>query len=128
MDRGAEVVIVVAGSGDIRWVRESADPVAARAKVRRAVRRLVEDLQDVCAVWPTVPEQGGAGERSTARVINEELGVAATDPQFRAPSWADRAATHPGWFIGDGVHLSPTGEAALQETLLTAARRCVEGR
>jgi hypothetical protein len=76
VDRGAQVVIVVAGSGDIRWVRESSDPVAARRQVRRAVRLLLRDLQDQCVVWPTVPQHGGAGERSTARVINEELDAA----------------------------------------------------
>ena len=92
------------------------------------MRLLLADLEGVCAVWPTVPLSGGAGERSTARVMNEELDAAdeASD-QVRSPNWAAQAAAHPGWFIEDGVHLSPAGEAALQASLLTAARRCVAG-
>ena len=127
VDRGAQVVVVVAGSGDIRWVRESADPVEARRQVRRAVRLLFRDLQDQCVVWPTVPEKGNAGERSTARVMNEELDAADdASADVRSPAWAAQAAGHPGWFIADGVHLSLAGEAAFQRVLLTAARRCVE--
>jgi len=125
LDRSAQVLIVVSGSGDIRFVRESADPVAARAQVRRSVRLLIRDLQGVCAVWPTVPVKGNAGERRTARVMNQELD-AAEGPQLRSPDWDDLAATHPGWFIADGVHLSRPGEAALQRTLLNAAHRCVD--
>ncbi len=128
VDRGAQVVIVVAGSGDIRWVRESPDPVAARRQVRRAVRLLLADLEEQCVVWPTVPERGGAGERSTARVINEELrAAAAASAQVRAPDTASRSTSHPEWFIADGVHLSRAGEAAFQRFILAAARRCVEG-
>ncbi len=126
VERGAEVVIVVAGSGDVRWVRESPDPVAARRQVRRAVRLLLRDLDEQCVVWPTYPRVGGAGERSTAEVINEELHAAdGASTQVRSPEWAAAASSHPQWFIGDGVHLSPSGEAAFQRTLLIAARRCV---
>jgi hypothetical protein len=124
--RGARVLIVSAGSGDVRWVREHADPVAARRAVRRAVRNLVADLEGRCVVWPTLHPSGGAGERLTARVFNEELDAAdAASTSVRSPDWAELAGGHPGWFVGDGVHFSLTGEAAFQRTLLAAARRCV---
>jgi hypothetical protein len=126
LDRGARVLIVVAGSGSVRDVRESADPPAARQAMVRAIRRLLSDAGDACVVWPTLPLTGGAGERQTARVLNRELNDAeAGDPDVRVPDWATLASGHPGWFIGDGVHLSPSGEAAFQRTLLGAARRCV---
>src|SRR3954454_15294074 len=41
LDQGAEVVIVSAGSGDVREVRESEDPVAARAFLRRSIHHLL---------------------------------------------------------------------------------------
>jgi hypothetical protein len=59
-------------------------------------------------------------------VINEELDAAsAASPTVRSPQCATLAAGHPGWFIADGVHLSPSGEAAFQHVLVHAARRCV---
>jgi hypothetical protein len=128
LDRGTRVLVVSAGSGDVRVVRESADPVAARQAMVRAVRNLLEDVSGICVVWPTFHPVGGAGERQTARVLNRELSDAeAGDPDVRVPDWATLASGHPGWFIGDGVHLSPSGEAAFQRTLLGAARRCVAG-
>ncbi len=128
VERGAQVVIVSGGSGDVRWVRESGDPVAARRAVRRAVRNLIADLDDQCVVWPTLHPSGGAGERLTAAVLNDELDAAdAAAIDVRSPDWADLASDHPGWFIGDSVHFSPAGEAAFQRTLLAAARRCVAG-
>ena len=127
LDRGAQVLIVVAGSGDVREVRESADPRAARQAMVRAIGNLLADVSDVCVVWPTLHVTGGAGERQTARVLNRELDEAeAADPDVRSPDWATLAASHPGWFIADGVHLSRTGEAAYQRTLIGAARRCVD--
>jgi hypothetical protein len=126
LDRGAQVLIVVAGSGDVRVVRESADPVAARQAMVRAVRNLLEDVADACVVWPTLRPAGGAGERQTARVLNRELRAAdEADIQVRVPDWAELSAGRSSWFIGDGVHLSLRGEAAFQRTLLAAARRCV---
>lgn len=128
VDRGAQVVIVSAGSGDVRWVRESADPRAARRAVRRAVRLLLADLEPQCVVWPTIPVVGGAGERRTAHVLNRELRAAAeASGDVRSPGWAAAAPSHPQRFTDDGVHLSPAGEAAFQQTLLHAARRCVAG-
>ena len=97
VERGAEVVIVVAGSGDVRWVRESPDPVAARRQVRRAVRLLLRDLDEQCVVWPTYPRVGGAGERSTAEVINEELHAAdGASTQVRSPDVGRGGALTPG--------------------------------
>jgi lysophospholipase L1-like esterase len=126
-DRGAEVVIVVAGSGNVRQVRESPEPRAARQAMVRSIRNLLADLGDACVVWPTLHLTGGAGERQTARALNRELSDAEEgDPDVRSPDWATLAASHPGWFIGDGVHLSPRGEAAFQQILLGAADRCVE--
>ena len=122
--RGAEVVVVSAGSGDVRWVREQDDPVAARQASRRAAARLLASLEEVCVVWPTVPLTGGAGERRTAAGLNAVLRSAA-GPGVRVPEWAAAATEHPGWFIGDRVHLSRSGEAAFQRVLLTAVRRCV---
>lgn len=124
LDRGAEVVIVSAGSGDVRAVRESQDPVAARRAMLRAVRNLLADVADVCVVWPTFPEVGGAGERQTVRLLNRELLDHRSDT-VRVPDWGELAADRPDWFIRDGVHLSRSGEAALQRTLLAAARRCL---
>lgn len=125
LDRGAQVLIVVAGSGNVREVRESADPQAARQAMVRSIHNLLDDVSDVCVVWPTLHLAGGAGERQTARVLNREL-EEARSAQVRVPGWAALAASHPGWFIGDGVHLSPSGEAAFQRTVVGAARRCVE--
>ena len=128
VDLGAEVVIVSAGSGDVRWVRESADPVAARQAVRRSIRLFLRDVEDQCVIWPTMPVVGRAGERRTARAVNDELTTAdAASTTVRSPDWAGLAPQHPGWFIADGVHLSRPGEAAFQHTLLAAARRCVVG-
>ena len=128
VDLGAEVVIVSAGSGDVRWVRESADPDAARQAVRRSIRLFLRDVEDQCVVWPTMPVVGRAGERRTALAVNDELTTAdAESTAVRSPDWAGLAPQHPGWFIADGVHLSRPGEAAFQHTLLTAARRCVAG-
>jgi hypothetical protein len=108
----------------VRAVRESSDPVAARQAMVHAVRHLLDDTSGVCVVWPTIPETGGAGERRTARVLDDELLEHRSDT-VRVPDWAALADDHPGWFIADGVHLSRRGEAALQQTLLAAARRCV---
>ncbi len=128
VDLGAEVVMVSAGSGDVRWVRESADPVAARQAVRRSIRLLLSDVEEQCVIWPTMPVVGGAGERRTARAVNDELTTAdAESTTVRSPNWAGLAPHHPGWFIADGVHLSRRGEAAFQHTLLSAVRRCVAG-
>jgi hypothetical protein len=128
VDRGAEVVILSAGSGDVRWVRESDDPAAARQVVRRSIRLVLRDLQDLCVVWPTMRVAGGTGERRTVRAVNDELDTAdAASTAVRSPDWAALARRHPGWFIADGVHLSRSGEAAFQRTLLAATGRCVAG-
>lgn len=128
VDRSAEVVVLVTGAGDIRWVRESGDRTAARQAVRRSVRGTIADLADRCIVWPTVPEAGAPVDRMTARAVNQELDAAdAASVDVRSPDWADLAANHREWFLADGVHLSPQGEAALQHRLLTAARACVAG-
>ena len=128
VDLGAQVVIVSAGSGDVRWVRESADPRTARLAVRRAVRLLLAALEPQCVVWPTIPAAGGGGDRRTAQVLNQELRAAdEASGDVRSPDWATTARAHPERFTADGVHLSRAGEAALQRTLLHAARRCVAG-
>ncbi len=123
---GADVVIVSAGAGDVRAVRESPDPPQAREAVARAVAVLLRDLQDVCVVWPTFAATGDAGERRTASVINTALRDAAADRStLRVPGWSRAAVAHPGWFVADHVHLSALGEAAYQSALLTAAHRCL---
>lgn len=128
VDRGAQVLILVSGAGDIRWVRESTDRAAARQAVRLSIRGTSNDLAHRCVVWPTVPEAGAPVDRVTAQAMNQELDEAdAASVDIRSPDWAAEAATHPEWFIADGVHLSLRGEAALQYRLLTAARACVAG-
>lgn len=127
-DRGAQVLIVVAGAGDIRWVREHADPTRARAAVRRSIRGLLADHADRCVVWPTYRVHGIPKDRVTAQAINRELDAAdAASVDVRSPGWAWDAARHPRWFTDDGVHLSRSGEAAFQYRLLTAARACIAG-
>jgi hypothetical protein len=123
-DRGAQVVIISAGSGDVRWVRESADRVAARQVVRGSIRRLAGELAVRCVVWPTLRVAGGPGDRATVRVVNEELRAAASAGRLRSPDWATLGGRHPEWFKGDGVHLTLAGEAAFQRQLLAAAGRC----
>ena len=128
LDRGAEVLILVTGSGDIRWVRESPDPTTAREAVRRSIRGTIVDLADRCVVWPTVPVVGIPRDRVTAQAVNHELDAAdAGSVYVRSPDWGAEAVRHPEWFIDDGVHLSRSGEAAFQYRLLTAARACVAG-
>ena len=128
LERGAQVVVIVSGAGDIRWVRESPERATARQAVRRSVRGTIADLAHRCVVWPTVPEAGSPGDRVTAQAMNQELDAAdAASVDVRSPDWGAQAAIHPEWFIDDGVHLSPSGEAAFQFRILIAARACVAG-
>jgi hypothetical protein len=96
--------------------------------MKQAIHRFLDDVSEICVVWPTIPVVGNEGERQTARVLNRELDAAdAADVEVRSPDWATTAASHREWFIGDGVHLSGAGERAFQRTLLDAAQRCVGG-
>jgi lysophospholipase L1-like esterase len=125
---GAAVVIVSAGSGDVRAVRESADPGETRAAVPHAVEVLLHDLESVCVVWPTFAATGNAGERRTAWVINTALRDAAAErATLVVPAWSRAAVDHPGWFTADGVHLSARGEAVYQAVLVHGAHRCLDG-
>ena len=79
-----------------------------------------------CTVWINVKENGvtafyNPSWAAAAREFNDFLDAATVDgpsfgdlyaPNLHVLDWNAAAATHPGWFLEDGLHLNATGQAA----------------
>ncbi|MCB1015658.1 MAG: hypothetical protein KDB10_11150 [Acidimicrobiales bacterium] len=121
---GARSIVVAAGAPDVvaathpqygfvplLWIR---DVVAAAGDVP-------------CVALVTVKENGVAPVATTkwrrgARTINAELRRQAdARPNVVLVDWSAKADRHPGWFLGDGLHLNGSGEAGFARVLDRAA-------
>lgn len=121
---GARSIVIAAGAPDVvaathptygfvpvLWIR---DVVAAAADVP-------------CVALVTVKEDGVAPIATTrwrqgARTINAELRRQAdAHANVVLVDWSAKARRHPGWFLGDGLHLNATGIAGFARVLDRAA-------
>jgi lysophospholipase L1-like esterase len=97
-----DVVVIGLGAND------GTDPV----EFNRRIDSLMATLAGVDRViWINQPsfESGRAA-------MNAELGAAqARWPTLRVIDWATRVAANPGFVAGDGLHLSPEGQARMAE-------------
>ena len=131
--RGADGVILVAGVNDVVWIRQRRRPHVAREIVAAQIRGTLADLRGVdCVIWPTVPfgpnyyYTGRRVDRLSVRRINTVLRREAEQrANLVVPEWAANLEEHPGYVRPDGLHLSATGEAALQRVLLRAMSTCL---
>lgn len=78
-----------------------------------------------CTVWINVKERGVTGYYNQdwagdAGAFNDFLTAATVDgpslgdlysPNLHILDWNATAASHPGWFLADGLHLNATGQA-----------------
>lgn len=121
---GARSIVIAAGAPD---VVAAADP-ASGFRPRPVVRELVAAAGEVpCVALVTVKEQGVAPIATAhwpegARTINRELRRQA-DARANVVliDWSATASRHPGWFLGDGLHLNANGVAGFARVLDRAA-------
>lgn len=124
---GAEGIIVVAGVNDAALVTRQPDGGATLAWVLQQVEAAVADTGPArCVVWPTLRADPSHPNHGAVVAINGRLRqLAAARPGLVVPEWGAELAQHPDWVSGDGVHFSPTGEAAFQQLLLAAMVDCI---
>ena len=118
--QGHEVVVVALGGIDV--ARE-----VPLGQLRRQVRlALRDDLRGVpCVIWMTLNRDFNvfAGWPTRAAAFNRMLRRVAGANRRPVAQWHVPASRHPGWFIEDGVHLSPSGKRAYARFVARNVRR-----
>lgn len=133
VDAGPPVMVIGLANPDVRLM---VDPVVGYLPYVWA-----EDLLDVtagvpCVVWMNLKEHGvyplyATGWEREATKFNTWLeGAAAPGGRLHFANlhvidWNAASAGHPDWFVADGLHLTPTGQANYARKVdRTLERRC----
>ncbi len=106
------VWIIGVGADDVGFVGSS---VAASEADIDLMLAEIGPGRDV--VMATIQHQNPVWEANWNRALRN---VAARNPALHVVEWQAEADQHPGWWGGDGVHLSPTGYRARSQALVAA--------
>jgi hypothetical protein len=106
------VWIIGVGADDVGFVGSS---VAASEADIDLMLTEIGPGRDV--VMATIQHQNAVWEANWNHALRN---VAARNPALHVVEWQAEADQHPGWWGGDGVHLSPTGYRARSEALVAA--------
>lgn len=123
---GYETVVVALGNMDVGY------GVPMDELTRRVRQVLRDDLAGVeCVIWVEVTEherQDIPGWNERAPAYNDLLADLARRYHARVARWSVVAARHPGWFVEDGVHLSPLGQPGYARFVKRATTHLCETR